>query len=101
VDLKTCLGCGICAEICPKNSIEMVMHEDRIRKDEEPGTIQLFISVLFIYLMMLPAFAAHRLITGSRMNRFKIAAPIQSDLYHEGMQKRKIAEAQYENTDHH
>jgi Pyruvate/2-oxoacid:ferredoxin oxidoreductase delta subunit len=101
VDLKTCLGCGICAEICPNDSIEMIIHQDRMRKDEEPGAIRLFISVLFIYLMMLPVFAAHRLITGSRMNRLKTAAPIQSDLYHEGMQKRKMVEAQHENTDHH
>jgi pyruvate ferredoxin oxidoreductase delta subunit len=34
IDLRYCKGCGICAEVCPADAIEMVPETEAAKKDD-------------------------------------------------------------------
>jgi Pyruvate/2-oxoacid:ferredoxin oxidoreductase delta subunit len=84
IDLSRCLGCGICAEVCPSQGITMEKRPERVRKDSEPGFLRLFLSVAYVYLNIVPAFLAFRLMKGSRRQVAEDALPRQSDYIHAG-----------------
>jgi Pyruvate/2-oxoacid:ferredoxin oxidoreductase delta subunit len=79
VDFSRCLGCGICAGACPTECIAMVKHPERVKQDTEPGFLRLLLSVGYVYLNIIPAFIAFRLVTGSKRHLAENAQPRQSD----------------------
>jgi Pyruvate/2-oxoacid:ferredoxin oxidoreductase delta subunit len=81
-----CLGCGICAEVCDKKAITMVIHQDRVRRDSEPGPLRMFFSLLYIYTSMMPMVMLYRLINGSMQERVLNAGPNKNDVFHDNMQ---------------
>lgn len=86
VDLGRCLGCGLCSEKCSRNSISMVIEETRIRKDVEPGRIRLFLSLLVLYLVMIPSIVIYRIFVGSRKHEGINVKPMASDYFDHTMQ---------------
>lgn len=86
VNLKDCLGCGICAEVCPHGSIKMNIKSDRIRKDSEPGTLRMVLSLIYVYTSMLPLVTLYRLTNGSMRNRAENAVPNKNDVFRIDMQ---------------
>lgn len=86
VNLKDCLGCGICAEACPQDLIKMTISKDRIRKDSEPGTMRMILSLLYVYVSMIPLVLIYRLISGSMLQRAKEAIPNKNDVFTKNMQ---------------
>jgi len=86
VNLKDCLGCGICSETCPENCIRMVISRDRIRKDSEPGTLRMILSLIYVYASMIPLVTLYRLVTGSRRHLARNARPNANDVFRKDMQ---------------
>jgi Pyruvate/2-oxoacid:ferredoxin oxidoreductase delta subunit len=86
VNPKDCLGCGICAEVCPQGSIGMVLSKDRIRKDSEPGTLRMILSLLYVYASMIPLVTLYRLFAGSMRHKSKDAIPNKNDVFRKDMQ---------------
>ena len=78
INLEDCLGCGLCAQACPENCIVMVKKSERLRIDKEPGPIQMFLSFLYIYLVMVPAVSIYKLFAGSQADKVN-AKPRPSD----------------------
>lgn len=85
-DQKKCLGCGICAEACSRDAIEMEFHQDRVREDSEPGPFRMFFSLLYLYMSMMPLVVLYRLATGSMQERGLTAAPNNNDVFKPDMQ---------------
>ena len=85
-NLKDCLGCGICSEVCPENSIRMVISSERIRKDKEPGTLRMIVSLIYVYASMIPLVTLYRLVAGSIRQRSKQAIPNANDVFSKDMQ---------------
>jgi len=86
INLKDCLGCGICAEICPQSSIRMIINKERIRNDSEPGTMRMILSLIYVYMSMIPLVTTYRLIAGSMLQRAKEAIPNENDVFKKNMQ---------------
>lgn len=86
VNLKNCLGCGICAEVCPHDSIQMTISDDRIRKDSEPGMLRIILSLIYVYVSMIPLVTLYRFINGSMRHRAENASPNSNDLFRPNMQ---------------
>lgn len=86
VNLKNCLGCGICSETCHQGSIQMIISKDRIRKDSEPGTLRMILSLIYVYLSMIPLVTLYRFIAGSMRQRAKDAIPNTNDVFRKDMQ---------------
>lgn len=85
-NLKDCLGCGICAEACPHDSIKMDICNDRLRKDSEPGTLRMFLSLIYVYASMIPLVTLYKLINGSMGYKTEKAIPNNNDVFRVDMQ---------------
>ena len=86
LNLDDCNGCGLCAQACPVNCLEMVKKSERVRVDHEPSRIRMYLSVAYIYLMMMPAVAVYKLLTGSQQYKHD-AKPRPSDVFDGQMKK--------------
>ena len=86
VNLKDCLGCGICSEVCQEGSIEMIISKDRVRKDSVPGSLRMILSLIYIYASMIPLVTLYRLFAGSMRARAKEAEPNANDVFRKDMQ---------------
>lgn len=86
VNLKDCLGCGICAEACPHDSISMTLSRDRVRKDTEPGMLRMILSLIYVYSSMIPMVTLYRIINGSMRHRSENALPNKNDFFRSDMQ---------------
>lgn len=87
VDLRRCLGCGICSEVCPEDSISMAIDKGRIRNDKEPCALIVALSLLYIYIVMIPSVIVYRWISGSMREKAEAAKPNHNDIYKEYMQQ--------------
>lgn len=86
INLDDCLGCGLCSEACPNDASEMRISEDRRRKDGEPGTLRLVLSLIYIYASMLPIVCFYRLFAGSMTDLTDAAMPNAKDVFTKDMQ---------------
>ena len=86
LDSGLCLGCGQCGAICPETSIEMVFKRERVRDDSEPGPIRLFLSLIYIYAVMIPSVLAFRMVSGSKQDNMLNAKPNKKDYFKKSMQ---------------
>ena len=72
IDLKKCLGCGICELVCPEKNISMKWHEERNIPTYEPTTLRVFLSVLYVYAMLIPSVWLYKLFAGSKQELMKL-----------------------------
>ncbi len=86
INKHNCLGCGLCSAACRSESITMVYHEERARKDSEPGRIKLLIYMAYINLSMIPSVLLFKMIAGSKQTNMINAKPNENDYFHPSMQ---------------
>lgn len=75
-----CMGCGLCASACKNEARYMVKHEERVRQDYEPGTLRMWLSLLYAYCGLIPAVLIYKLFAGSQMYKHN-ALPRDSDIF--------------------
>lgn len=71
IDLEKCLGCGICESACPNHLGRMEFHEERQVGSKEPGSLRVFISILYVYAILWPSLFFFKLFKGSQQGRMK------------------------------
>ncbi len=86
VNLNNCLGCGLCSNSCDFDAIDMVFHPKRVRKEVEPGRVKLFLSLVYIYSMMIPSVVLYKMLNGSKQDNMINAKPNINDYFNEKMQ---------------
>ena len=79
LDLNKCLGCGNCELVCPDKNISMHWHEERNIPTYEPTTLRVFLSVLYVYAILMPGVWVYKLFAGSKQNLMKLP-PRDSDV---------------------
>lgn len=80
LNLDDCLGCGLCESACKLGARTMVKHEERVRKDYEPGTLRMILSMIYAYGVLAPSVTVYKLVTGSQMWKHN-NPPRESDIF--------------------
>ncbi len=69
IDLSKCLGCGLCESACPNHLVHMEKHEERAKKTTEPGRLRVFLSIFYVYVVLMPSVFFYKLFAGSQQSK--------------------------------
>lgn len=79
IDLTKCMGCGLCESACPNNFGHMEKHEERTYKKKEPSSFRVFMSIMYVYLVLMPMVLIFKKSNGSMQERINMP-PREKDL---------------------
>lgn len=81
INIQECLGCGVCEDTCPNESVTMIKRRTIHRDESEPSTINLYFKRIYLELVLIPLVLVFKLLKGSQQYKVGNIEAREKDIY--------------------